>query len=118
MLKPQFTVFFERPVEKVFQARWQIGIEPQRRRRCAFQDGVKDHAGRIAAKRQHARGHFVQHNAEREEVGARIQILAANLLWGHVGNGSNRCAGTGEVFRADARSGFDRRLVCSQRLPA
>jgi hypothetical protein len=38
VLKAQFTILFERAVEKVFQARRQIGIEPKRGSGCAFQD--------------------------------------------------------------------------------
>ena len=33
--------------------------------------------------------HFVQHHAEREEVGARVDLLAARLLRRHIGDGAD-----------------------------
>src|SRR6476660_10127166 len=44
---------------------------------------------RITRKGSLSCGHFIKHQAKREQVGARIQLLATNLFWRHVGRGSH-----------------------------
>jgi hypothetical protein len=46
--------------------------------------------GRFAPERAFSCGHLVKHNAEREQVGARIQVLPECLFRGHIG--SCKCA--------------------------
>jgi hypothetical protein len=65
-------------------------------------DGVKDNAGSFAAKRKLARGHFVKHNAEGKKIAASVEFLSADLLRGHVGNGAEGGAWTGELIGANA----------------
>jgi hypothetical protein len=55
--------------------------------------------GGIAAERPAARDHFIEHRAETEDVGARVQLLAFSLLRRHVSRGAgdlaffrNRCS--------------------------
>ncbi len=48
---------------------------------------------------QRSRCHFVQNCTERKQIGAGIQFLALGLLRGHVGDGSKRRTGTGEMIR-------------------
>src|ERR1019366_10410113 len=42
---------------------------------------------------------FVQDCTERKQIGSSIQFLALGLLRGHVGDGSERRTGTGEMIR-------------------
>ena len=66
MLKAQFTVFFERPVEQILQAGWQVRIETNGRRGGVLENRIKNDARCVAAKWQHSRGHLVQHDAKRK----------------------------------------------------
>ena len=45
-----------------------------------------------------ARGHLVKHSSEGEQIGARVQILAAHLLRRHVGNRAQRRSRGGQRF--------------------
>jgi len=59
---------------------------------------------RVAPKWQRSGTHLVQNHTEREQVGASIEFLASNLLRRHIGDGSQRTAGTREMFlRLDGR---------------
>ena len=51
------------------------------------QNGVKNHAGSLAAEGRDARRHLVQHDAERKQIGASVEFLAAHLFRRHVGHG-------------------------------
>src|ERR1022692_1304358 len=46
-----------------------------------------------------SRCHFVQNCTERKQIGSSIQFFALGLLRGHVGDGSKRRTGTGEMIR-------------------
>jgi hypothetical protein len=87
-----------RLVDDPFQFGRNITIETNRSRRVSVQYGVEDERRGFASERQRARSHFVQHRPEREQVGAGIQFLAFGLFRGHVGDGSQRRAGTGEMI--------------------
>ena len=41
-------------------------------------------------------GHFIEHGAEAEKIGAGVEIFAASLFRRHVGDGADGRAGTGE----------------------
>src|SRR5579863_2078447 len=71
---------FKRFVDDVLKLGRQLRIQPQRGRGGAIQNRVGHDAGRLPTKRLRARGHFVEHHAEAEEIGARVEVLAANLL--------------------------------------
>ena len=58
-----------------------------------------------------AGGHLVEHDAEREQVGARIDILAARLLGRHVGDGADVVPTTLVKCSARARLGGGAALV-------
>ena len=47
-----------------------------------------------------ARDHLVQHDAEREDVAARVELVAEDLLGGHVRGRADAGAGLGEVAEA------------------
>ena len=50
----------------------------------------------LLEKRMRASGELVQHDAEREDVGPRIQRAAENLLRRHVGRRAQAAAGIGQ----------------------
>ena len=82
------------------------GIQANRRNRGAIQNGFEDHAGSGACKRHCACGHFVENGAERKKIGAAIEVGAANLLGGHIGDGADGAAGAGEeIFGSDEAGG-------------
>src|SRR6266850_1687877 len=66
----EFAIFFEQLVEDFFEVRGNIGVEPDRWRRRPVQNGVKDYSGGVSAKRNRARGHFVEDRAEGKQVAA------------------------------------------------
>jgi hypothetical protein len=57
-----------------------VGVQLHRRRRLAVEDGVEHHGRRGAMERLLAGGHLVEHEAEREQVRARVELFAARLL--------------------------------------
>ena len=62
----------------------QLGVRRARARRVVARDGDEQvHLGR-AAERWPPGRHLVEHDAEREEIGALIELLAARLLGRHV----------------------------------
>ena len=62
------------------------------RRRLVLQDRADGGHRRVALKRPRARGHLVQDRAHREDVRARIHLLAFGLLGRHVGHCSQHAA--------------------------
>src|SRR5690349_13259668 len=94
-LVTQFEVFLQGLVENLFQFWWEVGIEFQRRDGGAMENRVEHGSTCGTGKRRSSGGHFVQNDPQRKQVSASVQLLAHGLLWGHVGNGSYRYAGTG-----------------------
>ena len=66
-----------------------------------MEDGIEDRTRTVAAKRQCTRRHLVQDDSEREKVGAMVEFLAPDLLRRHVGDCSQRAAGTCQMLLAD-----------------
>src|SRR5204862_1942055 len=56
-----------------------------------------------AGERAASRGYLVQHDAERKQVAARVQLLAARLLGGHVRHRAEGRAGTGDLVVGGGR---------------
>jgi len=80
-------------------------------RRVFFHDGDHRVRGGIALESALAAQHFVEHGAECEEVGARVNSLAAHLFRRHVADGahhrawvSDGCHGFGGAAARDGRS--------------
>ena len=94
-LVTQFEVFFQGLVENLFQFWRELGIEFQWRDGCAVENRVEHGSTCGTGKRRSSRGHFVQNDPQRKQVGASVQLLAHGLLWGHVGDRSDRDAGAG-----------------------
>ena len=65
-------------------------IQMRDRTRRAIEDRVVDDRRRAATERLDARDHLIEHRAEREEIGSRIDLLAARLLGRHVRHRSQR----------------------------
>jgi hypothetical protein len=107
--EPALAVLFDRLRDDALERQRHVGVELHRRQRLAVQDRVEHHGRRAALERLLARGHLVEHEAEREEVRADVQLLAARLLGRHVGHGAHRHA-----VRGGEDAGFDqaRRRVC------
>ena len=77
-------VLLETPPHDGGGHRRQAGVERERIRGLRMHDGVHRLERRLALKRALAGEHLVQHRAEREDVGAVIDRLAAHLLGRHV----------------------------------
>ena len=107
----QVPVFFESVADDLFELRRNIGIETDGRDGSAVEYGICDQCRSIAAEGHRARGHFVQHSAERIKIRARVQFLGRELLGRHIRDGSDGCAGTGEVLRAHGRNRVRRERV-------
>ena len=79
---PPGRILLEQPEDRRLQAFRRRGVVPRPRR--LVQDRVRDRDGRAALERHPARHHLVHHDAEREEVAARVDGLAEQLLRRHV----------------------------------
>src|SRR5580765_4485885 len=98
MLIPQVAILLERLADDVFQFRWEIWIQPDRRRGRPVQNRLEDQRRGVAAERQCSRRHLVEHRAERKQIRSPIEVLALGLLRRHVGHGPQSRAWTGEVL--------------------
>ena len=96
-LVAQAAILFESLADDFFKLRDNLGIQADRGDGRFFEDGGKDDSGGIAAKWKRAGDHLIEHRAETEKVGARIELLAASLLGRHIGDGADSEARTGEM---------------------
>jgi hypothetical protein len=55
-----------------------------------MEDGIDDGLVVVSPERKPPGEHFVEHDAERPDIGALVQIAAASLLRRHVGDGAQR----------------------------
>ena len=94
VLVATLSFLFQAAFNDAFQFVRQPGIQVSQRRRRAIQNAVEDQPRAVAVKRWRTSRHFVQHHAEREQVGAGIQVLCPYLLGRHVGDRSQRTAWT------------------------
>jgi len=86
-----------------------LRIQAANRRRNSRENRLDDRASRFAAKRRPARRHFVQQKPQRENVGARIEIVAANMLRRHVSGSAADDADDRNAFLSRFRRGIVRR---------
>ena len=96
-------VLFHRLPDNAFKFLGKPGIQRHRRRRFGVQHRIQGHDHVIAGEGLLPGGHFVEHDAEGKQVGARVKLLAARLLRRHVNRGSGNHAYRGQGV-------FDRRL--------
>src|SRR5207302_1058808 len=79
-LLAQVAIFFERLVDDVLELFREVGVQADRRNRGAVENRLKNQRGSLSAKRQVSGGHFVEHDAERKQIGARIEFFSLGLL--------------------------------------
>src|SRR5580693_1104115 len=96
MLISQVSVFLQTLEDDSFHLGRQVGVETDWRYWGTIQNGFENYSRALSAKGQRAGGHLVQDRAKREQVGARIEFLGANLFRRHIGYGAHRSAGIGE----------------------
>ena len=75
-----------------------------RRHRSMVENRIEDRLPTCCPETASARRHLVEHDAEREQIGARVQLLAARLLRRHVGDRAERRARAGQDSSATPRS--------------
>ena len=90
VLEASDRILVERLQHHLLEFGRQIGAIGRDGRRLAVQDGVEDDGRRPSRERLLAGHHLVEDQAEREDVGARIERLSACLLGRHVGGGAER----------------------------
>src|SRR6266404_914925 len=73
-------IFFQGAANDAFEIGRHVGIYFAGRPGIAIQDGVEEQSGAFGAKGQRSSGHFVQNNAEGEEVSTSVQFFGAYLL--------------------------------------
>ena len=90
MLVAQLAVFLQRAVDDIFQLGRQVRIQPDRCQRRAVHDRIEDDSRSFSPKWHRASRHLVQHDAERKQIGARVERLAPHLLRRHVSHRAQR----------------------------
>src|SRR5256885_13046652 len=90
-------VFFECFIDDLLELRRNRGIQARGGRRRAIENGLKNHAGSVSYEGLFAGGHFIEDEPERKQVGAFVQLFAADLLRRHVGHRAHGNAGAGEM---------------------
>ena len=80
------------------------GLDGRRRRR-AIQNGVEDDCRSVAAERQRAGRHLVEHDAERNRS-VRASSSLPGLLRRHVSDRAHGGAGAGQIFEVTRSSGL------------
>ncbi len=113
-LVAQLTILFQSLVDDLFQLGRQIGVDAHGGSRLAVQDGVKDYGGGVAAEGDDAGRHLVEDGSERKQVAAGVEFLALGLFRGHVRDGADGGARTGQKFDADRGGGLSVR-ACGRR---
>ena len=76
VLVAQIPVLFEALVDDPFQFRRHVGIQAHGRHRSAVENRIENRSRAVSAKRPRACGHFIEHDAEREQIGAGVQRLS------------------------------------------
>ncbi len=99
-------IFRETSPNRVIEDWWSQWLESDDRRRILFENRRSHTQVAFAGERGAAGQHFVEHGAERENIAAAVEVLAFNLLRGHVlerandgafgGDGSGLRCGSGE----------------------
>src|SRR5208337_4763856 len=96
VLVAQITVFFQGAVDDAFKFLRQVGVQADGEYRRAAQNSVEDRRRGVASKRRNAGRHLVQDHPEGEEIATGIQLFTERLLGGHVSDGAEGAARTGQ----------------------
>ena len=94
ILKALLALFLQAPLDYLFDGRRRQTAQGFR---LAVLNGIVQDSLGLAGEGALAGGHLVQHQAEGEDVGARVERLAAYLLGRHVSRRAQLHAGAGEV---------------------
>ena len=114
-LAAQFAALFQSFGDDFFQLGGQTTLQLCGWHWCLVEDGIEGGSRSCTLKGQSSRSHFVEHNAEREQIGAGVEFFAKRLLGRHIGHRTQSCARDGvlgEVFVhqsggfTNVRSGF------------
>src|SRR3981081_4745835 len=81
-------------------------IELRHGRRIVAQDHAANFARAPAIKRKSARGHFVEHGPEREQIASYIDVLGSDLFGRHISYRAEHRSRAGHVGRIIARQRF------------
>ena len=92
VLVAQIPIFFEALVDDPFQFRRHVGIQAHGRHRRAVENRIENGPRAVPSKWPRARRHFIEHDAEREQIGAGVQRRRPDLLGRHVRHGPERVA--------------------------
>jgi hypothetical protein len=96
MLIAEMAIFLEGFQNDLFEPRGQCRPDLLRPAGLLVQDGAGNHRAGCAAKRRLAGGHLVQHESEREQIRADVDVFAAQLLRRHIGDRADRATVLGE----------------------
>lgn len=105
MLVAETAIFFEALVDDVLELMGKIRIDLSDGDGVVFEDAAENDTRALAGEWEMAGGHFVENDAERKEVGARVELLGANLFGGHIGDSAESAAGTGELGGSNCLGG-------------
>ena len=95
-LVAELPTLVERLLNDLLETRGKIRANGTRRHRFVVQDRRRDDRARGPSERRPARRHLVEDQAEREEIRARVERLAAQLLRRHVCHGAHGDAVAGQ----------------------
>ena len=84
MLIAETRVFIQQLLDDIIQSWSNVGIQLQGWYRCSIEDLVEDRGRRGTDERRLARQGFVNHGAQRKQVGPRVERFAQRLLGRHV----------------------------------
>ena len=101
----QVAVFFDGLVDDALEFRRELGVQPDWCDRDFVEDCIENCRRRGSLKRQVAGTHFVEHHAEGEKIGARIEFFAQRLLRAHVRHRAQRSARRSELLGSDSGGG-------------
>src|SRR5262249_40240092 len=82
------TVLLESFVYDGFHFGRQFRIHPRRRSGLTIENRIKNHSRGIAAERQCAGCHFIEHDSKGKQVASSVDLLSSDLFWRHVSQGS------------------------------
>ena len=103
VLVAQVAIFLQRLVDDVFQLGRKVGIQPHRGNRVRDSESRRRSPPELSPRKGNVPGrHLVEHGAEREQIGARVQLFRPRLLRRHVGDRAQRRARTGQVLLVHA----------------
>ncbi len=83
----------------------QLRVRDPRIRRLPVQNRVEHHRRRLALERLAPGGHLIEHQPEREKIGAGVELFAARLLRRHVVDRAEGHAGHRQDVARDPRLG-------------